>query len=669
MFCTNCGKQLKDGAKFCPYCGQKQKERIPLQETVKVAPEIETEVSQPEPEEESAPKPERKPAIEPISEAVKDRVESIPETEESKPDGIEAEEPPFAAEKTAVQADDTKEIRIDPVSAMPYRAEPIPEENLPQPEPQRFSCQPPLRWESAAAPTAPEEDLSAQVSDVPPKRPPWKLIGILTTVVLVVILAASIFFSIYNAPIRKFERALNSTDYATAAIYYSDGSLSSVEQANAGKMIDELVAQAVEDYNNNLASYESVTAWLDQISGSFGELESVNTAKETLSVLKTSKDYFQQAVSAEAQGDTYDAIQLYYRVSGQDSQLETAQQKAAELREKYKSEIIEQAKKLADSGDYAGACAVLQECRSLLADDEDITALIEEYSGENRKGDIADSLKQAEEHAKKGDYLAAINLLKKTDEQYKADSQVTAKLAEYKQRYKEQVIKEANGAADNSDCAKGYELLTGAKTVLGADLDQAISDFKKLWEEKALAYAETLAGQSKYEDAVDTLNTVMGKIGETDSLKKAAEEYKKKCPVSLLDMEPVSGEIQKNDAYDSNLVEYTDIYGNTSTEYASIFSDSDHSSIEFLTDGNYSTFSGRIIIGKESEGIGMIRVYADNKEVYTSKEFDKKTEPIDLNINIAGAKFVKIFFDPHAHSNYLDWERCRFAISDPVFHN
>lgn len=25
MFCTNCGKQLKDGVNFCPYCGQKQK--------------------------------------------------------------------------------------------------------------------------------------------------------------------------------------------------------------------------------------------------------------------------------------------------------------------------------------------------------------------------------------------------------------------------------------------------------------------------------------------------------------------------------------------------------------------------------------------------------------------------------------------------------------------
>lgn len=330
MFCTNCGKQLKDGAKFCPYCGQKQKERTPVQETVEAAPEVITGVSEAKPEKELAPKPEPEPVIEPILDTAKDRIESLPEAEESKPEPeiIETKTPPFVSEETVSQSEDTEEIHIDPVSAMPNTAESISEENSPQTEPQETSCQPPLRWESAAAP---KEELSTPVSDDPPKRPPWKLISILAAVVLAVITAVSVFFSIYNAPIRKFELALNSADYSTAAVYYGNGSLSSDEQANADKLINDLVTQAVEDYNNGLASYESVSEWLDQMNGSFGELKGVSAAQVTLNELKASKDQFQQAASAEAAGGAYTALTHYSNVAFQDLNYEKAQEKIEEL--------------------------------------------------------------------------------------------------------------------------------------------------------------------------------------------------------------------------------------------------------------------------------------------------------------------------------------------------
>lgn len=659
MFCTNCGKQLKDGAKFCPYCGQKQKKRTPLQETVEVAPRVITGVSQAAIEEEPTPKPELESVIEPILDAAKDRIESLPQAKESKPkpEIIETKASPFVSEETASQSEDTKEIRIDVVSAMPYTAETIPEENSPQTEPQETSYQPPLRWESA---TTPKEHPSTPVGDVPPKRPPWKLIGILAAVVLVVISAVSVFFSIYNAPIRKFERALNSADYSTAAIYYGNGDFSPEEQTQADALIDDLIADALEDYNNGLASYESVSEWLKQMSGSFGELKSVSAAQAALNELKASKDQFQQAASAETSGDIAAAIEHYSNVSEQDTQYTSAQEKASALKERYKTEIIDQANKLADSGDYAGAYAVLKECQSQLGDDVDIAQLIEEYTDGIRRNDIQASLSEAEEKAQSGDYLGAINLLKKTDEQYSSDSQVTAKLAEYKQRYKEQVVQEANGDAENGDWTKGYELLTNAKAIFDTDLDQAIADFEKLWEERALAYAESLAGQSKYEDAVDALNSVMAIIGETDAMREKVEAYKKKFPVSLLDMEPVSGGLDK-----LNRDDISDIYGNCPNANASFYDWGDKE-VEYLADGNYSGLSGSIIVPSTSGQYGYLYIYADDKLIYTSPKFNKKTEPIRFDVNISGAKFVTLKLN-------TEWgglsSACVVAISDPTFHN
>ena len=39
MFCVNCGKEIRDGSKFCPYCGAKDEAGIPAQGA---APQVET---------------------------------------------------------------------------------------------------------------------------------------------------------------------------------------------------------------------------------------------------------------------------------------------------------------------------------------------------------------------------------------------------------------------------------------------------------------------------------------------------------------------------------------------------------------------------------------------------------------------------------------------------
>lgn len=75
MFCTNCGNQLSDDAKFCPNCGEKVLTAAPSEEEVK------TEATETVAE-----------ATEEVKESVTEEVKEEPKTEESKEASREAEE-------------------------------------------------------------------------------------------------------------------------------------------------------------------------------------------------------------------------------------------------------------------------------------------------------------------------------------------------------------------------------------------------------------------------------------------------------------------------------------------------------------------------------------------------------------------------------------------------
>ena len=64
MFCMNCGKEIEDGSKFCPYCGSAQAVaavtaeetvELPVEEPVEAAPEAPAEETVEAPVEETIP--------------------------------------------------------------------------------------------------------------------------------------------------------------------------------------------------------------------------------------------------------------------------------------------------------------------------------------------------------------------------------------------------------------------------------------------------------------------------------------------------------------------------------------------------------------------------------------------------------------------------------------
>ena len=119
MFCSNCGKQLPDEARFCDRCGMPVREPIHIPE-----PEPETEpVKDPEPEPE--PEPVKIPEPEPEPEPVR-----IPEPEpESEPVRIPEPEP----EPEPVRVPEP-EPEPEPVDVPLFAPEPepaVPEENRP----------------------------------------------------------------------------------------------------------------------------------------------------------------------------------------------------------------------------------------------------------------------------------------------------------------------------------------------------------------------------------------------------------------------------------------------------------------------------------------------------------------------------------------------------------
>ena len=65
MYCMNCGKQIRDGARFCPFCGADQSDAAPASVSAPAAPAAAPQRRQAAPpprSEKAAPKKKKNPA-------------------------------------------------------------------------------------------------------------------------------------------------------------------------------------------------------------------------------------------------------------------------------------------------------------------------------------------------------------------------------------------------------------------------------------------------------------------------------------------------------------------------------------------------------------------------------------------------------------------------------
>ncbi len=136
------------------------------------------------------------------------------------------------------------------------------------------------------------------------------------------------------------------------------------------------------------------------------------------------------------------------------------------------TEMIAEADRLADEGDFEGAIASIQAGLVTYPDEERLQEKLEEYQNrfekEAGKEAVEEALEQAESLAKGGDYAAAIAILDEADDSLDSDELKDARRA-YCDEYKEQVLKEADRSISRNDYANAQKMLSAAIAIIGED--------------------------------------------------------------------------------------------------------------------------------------------------------------------------------------------------------
>lgn len=413
-----------------------------------------------------------------------------------------------------------------------------------------------------------------------------------------------------NEPGRQANQA---TEPTQALIQEVEPTMES-EATQTPEQILSLAEEVVEEYNTGLKAYETTKEYLSSLQESH-EVSGLEDYVETVEVLKTSKENYAKAEVFAESGEMVRAIELYSKVDKQDVQYSAATTKKEQLIAEYKKEIFQAAKDSAQNKEYDEAVAVLEAAKGVLGTDAEWEAMVESYELLKEKQEIIEQLKSAEEKANKGDYVAAIMLLKP---------------------YKETV---------------------------DADLTKALARYCMAYKKEMLLSAKTYADKKDYEGAVGKLNEALAFLGADEELENKIEEYKEKYPVSLLGMQ-----LSEGDNYEWKGSTVENIYGDTLEKGDGLsvpYAFAPGSTFEYLLNGQYNEFMAKVFATSNYDNAKVcVKIYADDVLVFDSGMLSKKSEAKNITCKVSNVKFLR-FEVTGSNSNF---ESITLRIAKPMLY-
>lgn len=553
MFCIYCGATLPEGAEVCPVCGNQAFVGNAVQPAA--VPEA---------------------AAEPVS------------LQAAGPDGTELPKENDAAADVPVF--DANEIYSDSA------AQPAVQPPVMQPMEDLYSGEAPVYQDGYTQEIPqmiqPYEDeyVYEEYEESMPKKRSFKWLFILLPILVVMIAVTAVVLTWYNAPMQQLSRALDEDNYSKVTQLLPQ--LTEEELSSVQDYMKTYAEEMVNRYNQGEVEYNAAYELVERLQRIFPDVIELDDAVQRMKALKDSKEAFAEAKRQESSGKTENILRLYGSVIPEDTYYAAAQEQIAAVKAAYKASVLEEAQSLADQKDFLGAQSVLENSQSILGEDADITAKMDELKEAETEDYVTTLLETAQKMADEEDFLGAIRLL---EEATKKDKRFAEQIEVFRQGYKE----------------------------------------------KMMADAAALAEQSEYEEAVAVLRTAQSNLGEDSDIAAKIEEYKAMYPVLLVDLSHTGG----SDCDEGWMA--TDSNGNTYSNGLSfalypIVSQTVYT--EYSPDGKYKRLSGTWVVESDSTDgfVGTVRVYVDGSLQYEVSALTLDSQPVDLNLRIDGAQTVRI---------------------------
>lgn len=400
-------------------------------------------------------------------------------------------------------------------------------------------------------------------------------------------------------PVNKLQTAIIEKDFDSAAQLYEeeikDGDENKVAQAE-----DFIVNHAEEiqnDYINNELEYEDALTQLQQM-GKLGIVsqENLDPMITNINGLRTSRVAYDTAQSSMASGDWEVAVKELRKVIQEDVNYTQAQTQLADSVKNYKDKLLATLPDYDQGEDYTGAIAALRAGLLVVPDDADFLAKIEDYEKK-----ISDAIG-----------LAVVNIMQEANQLVTESSDYLSALT---------LLKDANQQYPNQPSLK-----------------DAISDMERQYQEFEFARADTLAGEKKYDEAVDLLNELQSHISQGKAVLDKIAEINDMRPDNLSDLVVIDS---KNYDYKSDM--YMDSFGNT-YDGRHFFSAGYDAYAVYNLNEKYTTFAGSIVADKDTDSGAVmdIMIYLDDKLVYSKTGYDKRTGEVPFSVDVRGATKLTI---------------------------
>ena len=252
---------------------------------------------------------------------------------------------------------------------------------------------------------------------------------------------------------------------------------------------------------------------------------------------------------------------------------------------------------------------------------------------------LAEVFDQADEYVKNKDFDGAISLLENAyDDYYDRQDEIEAKKDEVELAR----LSDKMAVFDNAGDVEGAIKYLQSESDIGATADaisEKLEEYSAIYRKQVLADAETAFTSGGYSAAIDVINNGLYLLPNDTELAAKKAEYAALGPEGWKDLVCTKGKICyiEDEVRDPRQKAYHDVvlfYYYEST-FAELYTGGQYSTIsaDFFPDEDFTTRDGKY---------ANIKVYADDKLVYTSPNITYKTENIHMSVNIKGAKYVTI---------------------------
>ncbi len=220
---------------------------------------------------------------------------------------------------------------------------------------------------------------------------------------------------------------------------------------------------------------------------------------------------------------------------------------------------------------------------------------------------------------------------------------------------KTNLLNEVSKYEKSGDYKSAIELIIDCDKELRNDVDviQKENALKAIYKNNEVSRAKESYNNGNYNEAIAILNSTLTILSSDTDITALIEKY---TPVLYrkLTRNALDGNIRKEDiANDSKGNSYIDplVFYAQFSQYNDGSREFNMPYIEQYTGGKYSKFTATIApheeLDKYNKGCGAyVKIYADDRLIYTSTPITRKGAVVNVNINISGAQYLKIQVEP-----------------------